>query len=134
MVGILDYYSQAVLLPLHNYLSRALSKIRQDCTANQVKFRELLLNKNISKFYSIDLTAATDRFPIELIKELLSKQLPEPYVNAWYQVMVGHPFDFRSAKTSYAVGNPMGAYSSFNSFALTHHFIIYHCCRTLGIS
>lgn len=134
VVGILDYYSQMALKPLHNYLARALSKIRQDCTLNQGKFKELLLNKDIEEFHSIDLTAATDRFPIVIIKQLLLRQLPEPYVNAWERLMVGTPFDFGSEKISYSVGNPMGAYSSFNSFALAHHFIVYHCCKELGIS
>jgi hypothetical protein len=51
--------------------------------------------------------------------------------------MVGYPFkitlpDKKVEKLSYKVGNPMGAYSSFNSFALTHHFIIYYCCKMLG--
>lgn len=48
--------------------------------------------------------------------------------------MVGYPFDYKGEKISYSTGNPMGAYSSFNSFALTHHYIIYYCCRELGIS
>ena len=26
----------------------------------------------------------------------------------------------------------MGAYSSFNSFALAHHYIIYYCCKVLN--
>jgi hypothetical protein len=46
--------------------------------------------------------------------------------------MVGYPFDFKDQKVSYVVGNPMGAYSSFSSFALTHHYIIYYCCKVLG--
>lgn len=48
--------------------------------------------------------------------------------------MVGYPFDYKEHKLIYAAGNPMGAYSSFNSFALTHHYLIYYCCKELGIS
>jgi hypothetical protein len=33
---------------------------------------------------------------------------------------------------SYAVGNPMGFYSSWASFAVAHHFVIYYVCRKLG--
>jgi hypothetical protein len=83
VVGIMDYYSQLALKPLHNYLARALSKIPQDCTLDQGKFKDILLNNDkIDKYYSIDLTAATDRFPIEIIFNLLSKQLPLEYVKA----------------------------------------------------
>lgn len=81
-VGILDYFSQTALKPLHIYISRALKKIRQDCTLDQGKFKELLLNSNVDKYYSVDLSAATDRFPISVIKQLLSAQLPAPYVDA----------------------------------------------------
>jgi hypothetical protein len=47
--------------------------------------------------------------------------------------MVGYPFSFQGDSFNYQAGTAMGAYSSFNSFALTHHFIIYHCCKELGI-
>jgi hypothetical protein len=130
----MDYYSQLSLKPLHNYLARALSKINQDCTLDQTKFKKLILNRGIKKYYSIDLTAATDRFPIYIIYNLLNAQLPEQYVKAWRNTMVGYPFDCDGEQYSYAVGNPMGAYSSFNSFALAHHYIIYHICKELGIS
>jgi hypothetical protein len=45
--------------------------------------------------------------------------------------MVGHPFKVSGEERfiSYSSGNPMGAYSSFNSFALTHHYLIYHLCK-----
>jgi len=33
---------------------------------------------------------------------------------------------------NYSVGNPMGAMSSWSSFALTHHFVMYACCRLIG--
>lgn len=131
IVGILDWYSQLALKPLHIYLSRALEKIPQDCTLDQAKFKKGLLSEK-GVYHSVDLSAATDRFPISVIATLLKAQLPTPYVNAWREVMVGHPFDFEGQKVTYSVGNPMGAYSSFNSFALTHHYLIYYCCRVLG--
>jgi hypothetical protein len=37
VVAIGDYLSQTVLLPLHNYLFRALKRIPQDCTFAQEK-------------------------------------------------------------------------------------------------
>lgn len=48
--------------------------------------------------------------------------------------MVGYPFDYHGDKLIYQCGTPMGAYTSFNSFALTHHYIIYYCCRELGVN
>jgi len=70
-VAIGDYYTQAALLPLHNFLFKHLRRITQDCTFNQTKlFRSLWADKG-SSFHSVDLTAATDRFPIAIQKELL---------------------------------------------------------------
>jgi len=80
----------------------------------------------------VDLSSATDRFPIELICSVLKGILPHNYVDSWKEVMVGYPFDFNGIELKYAVGNPMGAYSSFNSFSIAHHYIIYYCCKVLG--
>jgi len=47
--------------------------------------------------------------------------------------MVGHPFEFQGEKINYSTGNPMGFYSSWASFALAHHYLIYYICRVLNI-
>lgn len=132
VIGILDYFSQICLKPLHLYLGDTLSRIRQDCTLNQSNFKNLILNKDF--YHSVDLTSATDRFPIFIIENLLKSQLPASYVDAWKKVMVGFPFDYQDTSCMYSTGNPMGAYSSFNSFALSHHYVIYYCCKKLGYS
>lgn len=134
VIGVLDHYSQITLKPLHTWMSKVLSKIKQDCTLDQGKFKNLMSTNNSDLFYSVDLSAATDRFPIKLISDLLKYQLPFEYVNAWEDVMVGTPFRFQGKDYSYSTGNPMGAYSSFNSFAITHHYLIYYCCKELGVS
>lgn len=64
-----DYFSQTSLRPLHNYLFRVLRKIPQDCTYDQGSFRNNLIGSEV--FYSIDLSAATDRFPIFVIEYVL---------------------------------------------------------------
>jgi hypothetical protein len=47
--------------------------------------------------------------------------------------MVDYPFELHGNKFSYTVGNPMGFYSSWASFTLAHHFVMYRCCRELNI-
>jgi hypothetical protein len=133
VIAILDYFSQTSLKPLHDYLFQVLKKIPQDRTFIHGDFQYLIANSN--SFYSVDLTSATDRFPIELIKNVLKGQLPDYYVNAWSNIMIGHPFSVpkQRLKISYAVGNPMGAYSSWASFAVVHHYVVYYCCRELNI-
>jgi hypothetical protein len=110
----LDYFSQSVLKPLHSYLFGVLRKIPQDMTFSQGNFKEIL--KDCDVIYSVDLKSATDRFPIKTLEDILKCKLPCQYVDHWSNIMVGYPFEFtfrgRSREISYAVGNPMGAYSS----------------------
>jgi len=136
VIAIGDYWSQTVLIPLHRYLFRVLKKIPQDCTFDQGSFWEKIKGSEV--FYSADLSSATDRFPIDTIGQLLQAKLPPTYVSAWKHIMVGYPFEFKaedkSVKSlSYSVGNPMGFYSSWASFSVAHHYIVYYCCREAGL-
>jgi len=137
VIALFDYFSQLALKPLYKYLENTLKRIPQDCTLDQAKFIKLLNLKDGNSYHSIDLSNATDRFPISLQIQLLKKQLPDNYVDAWRDVMVGYPFlyekDGDSTTVNYSVGTPMGAYTSFHAFALTHHFLIFHCCVELGL-
>lgn len=132
VIAQLDYFSQTALRPIHKFLYRVLRKLRCDCTFNQGKFQEILGGQSI--YYSVDLTQATDRFPIKVISGLLETKFGLEFTRAWEDIMVGYPFDYKDEKIKYSVGNPMGAYSSWASFALTNHYLIYYCCKKLGIS
>jgi len=135
VIAILDYWSQNALYPLHSFLFRILRKIPQDMTFNQGTAADTVKSWGNVKLFSIDLTTATDRFPIDLIASVLRGKFPESYVLAWVDVMVGYPFHTPTGdRVSYSVGNPMGAYSSWASFALAHHFVMYWCCEELGLS
>lgn len=83
--------------------------------------------------YSVDLSSATDRFPIRVLSDLLLGVFSENYVRAWEYVMVGEEFSSPVGRVSYRVGNPMGFLSSWASFALGHHFLVFICCQECGI-
>lgn len=76
VIAISDYFSQAVLNNLHEYLFDFLRSLDKDFTFNQDRFMNLIPfigdNPNVN-WYSIDLTAATDRFPRWFINELLEE-------------------------------------------------------------
>lgn len=141
IIAILDYFSQTALKSLNDSLFKILRTIPQDCTHEQGKPFSGKYNLGICDkghhFTSIDLTSATDRFPISVIKKVLSKLVPHNVADAWENIMVGHPFLVPNRKGSsfvrYGRGNPMGAYSSWASFALAHHFIMYIACRMSNI-
>lgn len=133
-IAILDYWSQTALRGLHQYLFKALRKIPQDCTFDQGGFRnKIRCDRSEHQFYSVDLSTATDRFPIDVICQVLEGRLDKHFVNSWRNIMVGYPFESQLGNINYSVGNPMGAYSSWNSFALAHHYVLYYCSRKLGI-
>jgi len=131
VIAILDYFSQTVLRPLHLYLFKVLKKIPQDCTFDQGSFRDKV--KDWDYFCSVDLSSATDRFPVSLIADVLRGHLPQDYVESWLEVMVGSPFDCDAKFYSYSVGNTMGAYSSWAPFAVSHHYMFFYLCKSLGL-
>jgi hypothetical protein len=105
-------------------------------TFNQGAFVEKVNSWGSTTLYSVDLSAATDRFPISIISLILRGHFPKIFVDAWEDIMVGYPFLYKGADGSkrfinYSVGNPMGFYSSWASFALAHHYIFYYIARTL---
>jgi len=46
---------------------------------------------------------------------------------------VEDPMKLTYTSVHYAVGQPMGALSSFNMLALTHHLIAQFCAREVGL-
>lgn len=122
-IAIFDYWSQTSLVPLHDALFRVLRKLPTDSTHNQDSITQVL-DSHYSTFHSIDLTAATDRFPVSLQESILSLFIGVEKANAWRNIM-SQPLQTPSGRTiSYEVGQPMGAYSSWATFTLCHHLII----------
>lgn len=102
-------------------------------TFDQGSFLEKVREWDVDEYYSIDLKDATDRFPVDFISRVLEGAFTQEWVLHWRNIMVGYPFSTPEGEVSYRVGNPMGAYSSWASFAVAHHYVVYDCCRSLGI-
>jgi hypothetical protein len=133
-VAIGDYYSQAALLPLHNFLLKQLSKINQDCTQDQTKNFYSIETSIGNSYHSIDLTAFTDRFPIDINREIIDVWFGSEYAHCWKHLMVGDPFDYKGRNVSYGTGNPMGLYSSWASTTLAHHFLMWLACKRVNLN
>lgn len=117
VIGIVDYWSQSALRPLHLFVNRLLKSLDQDMTFNQSKFTNNPISKGTHKFHSIDLSAATDRMPILLQKRILSLFMTNDKVEAWHRLLTFYPFALQSpcdgmTEVKYETGQPMGAYSS----------------------
>jgi hypothetical protein len=60
----------------------------------------------------LDLTSATDRFPVFLQEKVLNSILPEDHGKAWQYLLTKRIFSYKDKTYTYAIGQPMGAYSS----------------------
>lgn len=152
--AMVDPFTQWVMRPLHNRIFDLLRVLPMDGTFNQhapLK-RAWKLNStggNSFPLYSMDLSAATDRLPlflqIPLIKTLFN--MSDQEILAWSDLLVGRPYIIHNVPEGvnipkgytvgedlyYAVGQPMGALSSWAMLALTHHFIVQVAAWQLGI-
>lgn len=138
--AMVDYWTQCTLRPLHDKIFSILAEIPQDGTFDQIKpAKALLARSKIAKetWWSLDLSAATDRFPLELQKLVLGRMYNPRYAAAWANLLVARryhlPRGLKAKWVRYAVGQPMGAYSSWAAFAITHHAWVQFAARLSGV-
>jgi len=133
--AMVNLITQALMQPLHDWIFSVLRCVPTDGTFNQVAPVELLIKRFIGKEYvaSFDLSAATDRLPVVIQEALLKPLLGDELATLWRAFLVSKPYQLpRIAKSynlgfssvKYAVGQPMGALSSWAMLALTHHAIV----------
>jgi hypothetical protein len=131
---------QCVLEPLGNELFRSLKDLPWDCTFKQDKADAAIRSSLLSgqKVYSVDLSGATDHFPLELQEEALRLLLPASsnFVDlfieisrGWWSVPKSFPKDLLaehgfSTRIQWTKGQPLGLFPSFASFALTHGLLL----------
>ncbi|AAN05635.1 putative RNA-dependent RNA polymerase [Gremmeniella mitovirus S1] len=134
IVAMLDYTTQLFLRPIHNDLFKLLKKLPQDRTFTQNPLNDWEDNEH--SFWSIDLTAATDRFPISLQRRLLLYIYSDPEIaNSWQNLLVHREYARNGLNPiKYSVGQPMGAYSSWPAFTLSHHLVVHWCAHLCNIN
>lgn len=124
--AMVDCFTQWALRPLHRQIFSILRKIPMDGTFNQMKPLSRVPFGSTS-IYSFDLSAATDRLPVSLQEKLLAEVYTAEFACVWRQLLVNRTYFLPKSEISevkYAVGQPMGALSSWSMLALTHHFIV----------
>lgn len=130
--AIVDGWTQSILRPLHDFLFDVLRNIPQDGTFDQYGPLQLLVAKNLPFLGSYDLSAATDRLPIDLQRDILGFLFGDTFAKSWVTLLVGRDYYFKGDNYRYAVGQPMGALSSWAMLALTHHIIIQTAAQRTG--
>jgi len=132
IVAILDYWTQTCFEPLHKAQFALLRSLKPDCTFNQGSFRSKLPRQG--PYYSCDLSSATDRLPVTLQRAILAVLISPEYAAAWYELLCNRDFLLPKGAGSvrYGAGQPMGAYSSWTTFAITHHAIVRLSAKRAG--
>jgi len=141
--AMVDCFTQWVMKPLHDYLFSILRLIPQDGTFDQLDPIAKLHAKGHKRFWSLDLSSATDRLPILIQATLLSRIITAHGANLWMSLLVGRNYELprRVLMTqpedsprfvNYAVGQPMGALTSWAMLALTHHAIVQLSAEVCG--
>lgn len=135
VIAIGDYWSQQALYPLHKSLMYYLHQLQTDGTSSHNRVSNIVRDytKRGSPAFCFDLTSATDRFPRILERDLISSIYGEEIADSWLELMASRTFNSNGKDIRYGQGQPMGFYSSWAAFALTHHAIIEFCAQTEGV-
>lgn len=124
IIAIFDFWSQTWLRQIHKIHFNFLRKLPTDRTFTQDPF---ISNKPEGhKYYSFDLSAATDRFPRDLQRRLIEKMFGSETAYQWEHILTAHDFyvPWEDRFIKYEVGQPMGAYSSWTTFTICHHVVL----------
>jgi GR25 family glycosyltransferase involved in LPS biosynthesis len=126
VIAMSNYWIQIALYPLHKSIMDLLKDLPTDGTFDQLApVKSLLSNKSYNDtYFSFDLSAATDRLPLDLQRDVLSLFVGEQYASMWHKLI---KLPFGNDRMFYSVGQPMGCYSSWAMLALTHHMIVNAC-------
>jgi len=128
--AMVDYWTQLCLKPLHDGIFAILKVIPQDATFDQdAAVRRIAREVGTGYCASFDLSAATDRLPAQLQSVIIDRIWPGAGA-PWLELLTSRAYSIPKkyagvgASVYYAVGQPMGAYSSWGMLALSHHYLI----------
>lgn len=121
---------QEALRPLGEEIYQIVRSLPWDCTFDQSKAIspiQLCLEKG-SQVHSIDLSNATDHFPLSLQEDALRAIFFEEdwdHIDLFIKISRG---EWKSAigNVNWTKGQPLGLYPSFGSFTLTHGLLLLH--------
>lgn len=135
--AIVDIWTQSLFKPLHNSLFRLLEGLPNDGTFDQDASFARALEKAVlyNCAYSVDLSSATDRLPIDLQVRIIDIIYGSALGKLWKEILVLRPYFVRkdsygitaNSYYHYGTGQPMGCLSSWAMLAITHHCIVQAC-------
>lgn len=133
LFAIGNFINQRLLHPLHTWLMSVLRLIPQDGTFDQTRPLDLLHGVR-GTVHSVDLKAATDRWPLHLLFALIRSIFGSDFASAAVNSTLGCNV-FRNllvkklSLVSFVAGQPLGYLSSWPLFALSHHLVVWYCAE-----
>lgn len=124
-----NYVNQRLLRPVHDWVMFILRNLETDGTYNQ--HAPLHRLKGHMKCFSYDLSSATDRWPLlimfETFQTLFDRSFASAVVNSCLATNIFQvPFVKRKlSSVCFVAGQPLGYYSSWALFSLTHHLLVW---------
>jgi hypothetical protein len=153
LVAIPTYFVQVLFRPLHLLVFSIFRHIPTDSTFDQQAGAQRVMSTGGKALRSFDLSAATDRLPLSIqtgIVYLLAKisgltpAQSAMLSEAWTGIIQNTLFRYtrigkrnmpvKSRDIKYGCGHPMGTYSSWAVFSLTHHLIVQFCAYHVLLS
>ena len=120
---------QVALKPLGDVIYDTLKQLPWDCTFDQSRAFPVIQNrlKYRAFVHCVDLTGATDYFPLSLQLEVLEHLFPRYHDDiCLFEDLSRSPWIFGDTTIRWTKGQPLGLYPSFGSFALTHGLLLYY--------
>ncbi|GLT62820.1 hypothetical protein SLA2020_354280 [Shorea laevis] len=138
LFAIGNWVNQRLLTPIHSWLASVLRQLPMDGTFNQPAPLARLKGQRVS--YCYDLTAATDRWPLvvmfELMEILFDRSFASAVVNSalatnrfYIGFLPGSRVDNEKYYISFVAGQPLGYRASWPLFALSHHLVVWWCAE-----
>jgi len=141
--AMVDPLTQWTLRPLHLQLFQLLEQFEFDGTKDQLGKAMAFSKKYVGKpMYSLDISAATDRIPMEIYRAALIPIWGSELYFAWESALVDRTYEYTTRMKDgsrhsefllYGAGQPMGALSSWASLAFVHHFIVNFAANKIGL-
>jgi hypothetical protein len=132
---------QVALYPLHQLLNQLLKQLKTDCTHNQedgAEFAQQALKEGHT-VYSVDLSGATDNFPLSVQIGVLEgigltseASLIQNLSSSKWRLSPQLAKVCGKEYVTYTKGQPQGMYGSFPLFGLTHNLVLAEICDKLG--
>jgi hypothetical protein len=117
---------QRVLEPFGKAIYNFIETLPWDCTFEQGKAVPALQSRlsQGKMVHSIDLSGATDYFPLDLQRFLLLKMFDKVSVDLFTDISQASWYFPNHGEVRWTRGQPLGLYPSFGAFALTHGVLL----------